>query len=91
LRQTEGHYDRSLVPAPLGVPAASVVVDPGNAANTVTFGTDVWIGANCDLLVGTVIGGGGIDAASSLRGVLPSGCVAFGVFAILRGWRAQQP
>jgi virginiamycin A acetyltransferase len=57
----------------------------------IVIGDDVWIGANCVLLDGTVIGSGSvIGAASLLRGVLPSGCVAFGVPAIVRGWRGQQ-
>ena len=57
----------------------------------IIIGDDVWIGANCVLLDGTVIGGGGvIGAASLLRGALPPGCIAFGVPAIVRGWRGRQ-
>jgi virginiamycin A acetyltransferase len=57
----------------------------------IIIGDDVWIGANCVLLDGVVIGSGsGSGAASLLRGALPSGCVAFGVPAIVRAWRNRQ-
>lgn len=49
---------------------------------------DVWIGANCVLVDGVVIGRGSvIGAGSVVRGVLPPFCIAFGTPAVVRGWR----
>jgi len=52
---------------------------------------DVWIGANCVLVDGVVIGRGSvIGAGSVVRGVLPPFCVAFGTPAVVRGWRGDR-
>lgn len=57
----------------------------------IQIGDDVWIGANCVVLDGTTIGAGSvIGAASLLRGSLPPLCLAHGVPATVRGWRATQ-
>lgn len=57
----------------------------------IVIGDDVWIGANCVLLDGAHIGAGSvIGAASLLRGTLPAFCIAFGVPAVVRGWRGRQ-
>jgi len=51
---------------------------------------DVWIGANCVLVDGAVIGRGSVIGAGSLvRGVLPPFCIAHGSPARVRGWRGQ--
>ncbi|HEY1936060.1 MAG TPA: acyltransferase [Acetobacteraceae bacterium] len=56
----------------------------------VVIGDDVWIGANCVLTDGAVIGSGSVVGAASLvRGELPEFCVAFGVPAQVRGWRGR--
>ncbi len=52
---------------------------------------DVWIGANCVLVDGVVIGRGSvIGAGSVVRGVLPPFCIAFGAPAVVRGWRGDR-
>jgi acetyltransferase-like isoleucine patch superfamily enzyme len=52
---------------------------------------DVWIGANCVLLDGTLIGSGSVVGAASLvRGTLPRFCLAHGTPAQWRGWRGGQ-
>ena len=57
----------------------------------IVIGDDVWIGANCVLLDGTMIGAGSvIGAASLLRGTLPPYCLAAGIPATVRGWRGRQ-
>lgn len=57
----------------------------------IVIGDDVWIGANCVLLDGTMIGAGSvIGAASLLRGTLPPYFLAAGTPATVRGWRGQQ-
>jgi virginiamycin A acetyltransferase len=57
----------------------------------IVIGDDVWIGANCVLLDGTMIGAGSvIGAASLIRGTLPPYCLAAGKPATVRGWRGQQ-
>jgi virginiamycin A acetyltransferase len=56
----------------------------------VVIGDDVWIGANCVLTDGAVIGSGSvIGAASLVRAELPEFCIAFGVPAQVRGWRGR--
>lgn len=53
---------------------------------------DVWIGANCVLVDGAVIGRGSVIGAGSLvRGVLPPFCIAHGSPALVRGWRDKAP
>jgi virginiamycin A acetyltransferase len=55
----------------------------------ICIGDDVWIGANAVLVDGARIGSGSvIGAASLVRGTLPEFCLAFGVPAVVRGWRA---
>ncbi len=57
----------------------------------IVIGDDVWIGANCVLLDGTIIGAGSvIGAASLVRGTLPPYCIAFGTPATVRDWRLRQ-
>jgi acetyltransferase-like isoleucine patch superfamily enzyme len=57
----------------------------------IVIGDDVWIGANCVVLDGAIIGAGSvIGAASLLRGTLPPFCLAVGSPAVVRGWRGQQ-
>lgn len=57
----------------------------------IVIGEDVWIGANCVVLDGAVIGAGSvIGAASLLRGTLPPFCLAHGVPATVHGWRRPQ-
>jgi acetyltransferase-like isoleucine patch superfamily enzyme len=57
----------------------------------IVIGDDVWIGANCVVLDGAIIGAGSvIGAASLLRGTLPPFCVAIGIPAVVRGWRREQ-
>ena len=51
---------------------------------------DVWIGANCVLVDGAVIGRGSVIGAGSLvRGVLPPFALAHGTPARVRGWRGR--
>lgn len=51
---------------------------------------DVWIGANCVLVDGAVIGRGSVIGAGSLvRGVLPPFCLAHGTPAVVRGRRGD--
>jgi virginiamycin A acetyltransferase len=58
----------------------------------ILIGDDVWIGANTVLVDGARIGTGSvIGAASLVRGVLPPFCIAFGVPAVVRGWRGVPP
>jgi len=57
----------------------------------ITIGDDTWIGANCVLLDGTIIGAGSvIGAGSLLRGVLPAYCIAFGSPARVQKYRSRQ-
>ncbi|MEJ0019678.1 MAG: acyltransferase [Acetobacteraceae bacterium] len=57
----------------------------------IVIGDDVWIGANCVVLDGAVVGAGAvIGAGSLLRGHLPPLCLAHGVPAKVHGWRGQQ-
>jgi acetyltransferase-like isoleucine patch superfamily enzyme len=52
---------------------------------------DVWIGANCVLLDGSIIGTGSVIGAGSLvRGTLPRYCVAHGRPARWQAWRGGQ-
>lgn len=54
----------------------------------IVIGDDVWIGANCVLVDGSVIGSGSvIGAGSVVRGELPPFCIAHGIPAKVRGWR----
>ena len=54
----------------------------------ILVGDDVWIGANTVLVDGAEIGAGSvIGAASLVRGALPPFCIAFGVPAVVHGWR----
>ena len=56
----------------------------------IVVGDDVWIGANCVLTDGAVVGTGCvIGAASLVRGTLPDFCVAFGVPARVRSSRCD--
>jgi len=78
-------------------PANHAFADPGRPICTQGFqpsrggivvDDDVWIGANCVLTDGTVVGSGSvIGAASLVRGELPAFCIAFGVPARVNGWR----
>src|SRR5579871_3575966 len=57
----------------------------------IVIGDDVWIGANCVVLDGAIIGAGSVIGATSLvRGTLPPFCVAVGRPAVVRGWRREQ-
>jgi acetyltransferase-like isoleucine patch superfamily enzyme len=54
----------------------------------IVIGDDIWIGANCVLLDGAIVGAGSvIGAASLVRTELPEFCIAFGAPAAVRGWR----
>jgi acetyltransferase-like isoleucine patch superfamily enzyme len=54
----------------------------------IVIGDDVWIGANCVLVDGAVIGSGTVIGAGSLViGALPAYCLAHGTPARVRGWR----
>ena len=54
----------------------------------IVIGDDVWIGANTVLVDGAAVRCGSvIGAASLVRGALPAFCIAFGVPAVVRGWR----
>ena len=58
----------------------------------ILIGDDVWIGANTVLVDGADVGTGSvIGAASLVRGELPPFCIAFGVPAMVRGWRGRPP
>ncbi|HUB43658.1 MAG TPA: acyltransferase [Acetobacteraceae bacterium] len=58
----------------------------------IVIGDDVWIGANTVLVDGAQVATGSvIGAASLVRGVLPPFCIAFGVPAVVKGWRGQPP
>ena len=58
----------------------------------IVIGDDVWIGANCVLVDGAVIGRGSVIGAGSLvRGRLPPFCLAHGSPARVRGWRGDGP
>jgi virginiamycin A acetyltransferase len=57
----------------------------------IVIGDDVWIGANCVVLDGTMIGTGCVVGAMSLlRGTLAPYSIAHGAPASVRGWRALQ-
>jgi virginiamycin A acetyltransferase len=57
----------------------------------IVIGDDVWIGANCVVLDGTMIGTGCVVGGMSLlRGTLPPYSIAHGAPAVVRGWRALQ-
>jgi len=57
----------------------------------IVIGDDVWIGANCVVLHGAIIGAGSvIGAASRSRGTLPPDCLARAIPAAVRGWPCER-
>ncbi len=71
----------------------SLIIKQGFQASRggIVIGDDVWIGANCVVQDGAMIGSGCVvGAASLLRGTLPPYSIAHGAPAVVRGRRAPQ-
>lgn len=69
---------------PLGIPIRTVA----NVRMKTVIGEDVWLGAGVTVLGGVVIGDGCVVGAGSVvTKDLPSGSIAYGVPASVKGWR----